>query len=823
MGGPTMRMVPPASDPESELARLRRPPGPWLHQLDAAPADARQLGWMLGQDGVVVRILRGHCARTAYGFFDEVGAALQLPGDPAEDWPGLAALLTDMGWLPGEGHVLVVTRAALLLAAEPQRVLGGLVGAVREIARGRAEEGDPVPFHVVLQDDAVGLAALRERLGAAGAKFDDLTGWYAEEPATEAVAARSSYGAGPVRPDDVDLAAGAAAAEVDGVVEVGRAWEEFRGGAGGAVRVYAPVLTEPRRAAQVAGIVARAVARAGASCVVVPLLADPATRDPRQQAVAAAVTPVWPVPDVPPEPRPAAPARVQAPPVAPERPVPEPVAAPDPVVPAPPAIPEPQPEPAPSEPTPPIAPEPQPEPTPIDPAPRVESVLADEPQPGSVEHEPPVVREPPVAPEPGRVVAAGGGPEEERPGDAPGAEFELVAANLEWAFASGGAEQDAVDAALVVHARTGDRTAGLFRTWVRDPADGWVRVILGYVGPRTSIADVEAERTAVVEILERSGAARCCVEVIAATEAGDVHRWLEERCHPLWPTTQTTTQAADPQPADPQPADPASREAVTAQQAAGQPAAHLPPDAQFSAGPGPDEPVVAGVVAWAEATQGVVGVVSAYAGGDLVLGIAHDGTDPALPVTDALLVPFAPARGLDPVHLRLTRAATRVWHRRAERAAPAAQQRAPQGLSTVAAPQVVALGPPPVRDTADARGDEAIGGFTLLGIDREITFAKGAPQPDERDAKLVEWATAEPTVTALLRATTTVDEETIPIYTIATTEGVNPDSARRALAQAIAATGATRAAAEAFDPAGVIPTFHLDLAVGSTRLWPVRT
>ena len=24
-----------------------------------APADARQLGWMLGQDGVVVRILRG--------------------------------------------------------------------------------------------------------------------------------------------------------------------------------------------------------------------------------------------------------------------------------------------------------------------------------------------------------------------------------------------------------------------------------------------------------------------------------------------------------------------------------------------------------------------------------------------------------------------------------------------------------------------------------------------------------------------------------------------------------------------------------------------
>jgi len=34
-----------------------------------------------------------------------------LPGDPAEDWAGLAALLTDLSWLPGPGHVLVVTRA----------------------------------------------------------------------------------------------------------------------------------------------------------------------------------------------------------------------------------------------------------------------------------------------------------------------------------------------------------------------------------------------------------------------------------------------------------------------------------------------------------------------------------------------------------------------------------------------------------------------------------------------------------------------------------------------------------------------------------------
>jgi len=106
----TVRVVPPA-DPLAELVRLRCGPGPWLHLLDGAPSDARQLGWPPGRDGVVVRMLRGHCLRTGYGLFDEAAAALQLPGDPVKDWHALATLLTDLAWLPGDGHVLVVTRA----------------------------------------------------------------------------------------------------------------------------------------------------------------------------------------------------------------------------------------------------------------------------------------------------------------------------------------------------------------------------------------------------------------------------------------------------------------------------------------------------------------------------------------------------------------------------------------------------------------------------------------------------------------------------------------------------------------------------------------
>ena len=396
------------------------------------------------------------------------------------------------------------------------------------------------------------------------------------------------------------------------------------------------------------------------------------------------------------------------------------------------------------------------------------------------------------------------------PGDAPGAPFELVAANLQWAFDTGPTEPDAVDAALVEQAAVGGRAAALFRTWVRDPDDGWVRVVLAYVGPRGSIAAVEAERTAVVDVLRRSGAARCCVEVLAGSAATDVHRWLEARCQPLWPAA-----AAPPEP---------------------RPEVALTPETALTPGPGADDPdhadLVAALAAWAAGRAGVVGMVTAWTGADadrtLVVGVALDGradpgpvrTEAAALAPAALVEPFAPSRGLDPTHLRLTRSSTRVWTRRADRPAREPPPTETAGaLDRPAPPKVVSLGPPPTRDTADPRADLAIGGFTLVGIDRDVAVAKGSPVPDERDSSVIAWAAAEPTAIALLRGVATVAEEEIPVYCLCVTETADPEAARRDLAAAVAATGTPRAAAEAFAPAGVIPAFHLDLAVSSTRLW----
>jgi hypothetical protein len=857
-----VRVVPPATDPEADLARLRRPTGPWLHLLDAAPADARQLGWLLGQEGAVVRTLRGHCGRTTYGLLDEVGAALQLPGDPAEDWSSLAALLTDMAWLPGDGHVLVVTTASLLLAAEPAGELHGFVEAVREVARGRAEEGEPVPFHVVLQDDAVGIAVLRERLSAVGARHAELSGWDAEEPVAEvSLGARTGYSPGDPRPDTVDDAVTVALSEVDGVAEVRRAWEEFRGPAQAPVRVYAPVLVAARHDVEVAAVLARASVGAGAACVVVPVPADESARDARQGAVAEASTVIWPVP-APPVADPAEPPATAAPGADGQG---EAVAGSadgsgagaD-----------------------------RQEPVPgVDGRDEAVAGSADGSGAGADRREPvpgvdgrdavPADAQDPLAPaagsggagkagvarttgEPGTDrpdrTAGGAGkpgavhptartagerpePPPDPPGDTPGTGFELVAANLEWTFDPGSAEPDAADRALADHVARSGRTAALHRSWVRDPDRGWVRVVLGYVGPRGSIADVETERTTLVDLLQEAGAGRCCVEVLAAADVSDVHRWLEERCRPLWPRPPAIPLT------DAHPAHTVAAGAPAVAPARGtppQPAA-LPADADLTPGPGAADPehgdLVARLVSWAADRPGVVGLVTAWAvtagpppAPTLVVGLALDAaadtgpvrTEAAALAPGAVVEAFVPSRGLDPAQLRLMRSSSRVWTRRAERPERTAPSGGGGGGSPVipSGPDVVALGPLPVRDTDEPRGDIRLdGGFTLVGIDRDVPVAKGSAEPDERDAALVDWARAQPTATALLRGVATVGEEEIPVYCVCVTEAVDPETARRDLAEAVAGTGTTRAAAEAFAPSAAISAFHLDLAVRSTRLW----
>jgi hypothetical protein len=794
-GEPGMRVIASAADPLAELARLRRAAGPWLHLLDGAPSDARQLGWMLAQDGMVVRHLRGHCVRTSYGLFDEAAAALQLPGDPVEDWPALAGLLTDMSWLPGSGHLLVVTRASLLLAAEPPSTVDGFVLAVREVARGRAEEGEPVPFHVVLQDDALGLAGLRPRLEAAGARYDELSGWDAEEPFAEAAgSARVGYSRGEPGLDPADEAVVSVLSTWDGVVGVRRVWETFRGPDTARIRMYVPLLAVDPPAPVlrgIAGAVSIAARNAGAVALALPVPVNDARRDARQQAAFAASVELWPDP----EPAPVNEEEAVAPP----------------------------------------APEPSDVDTPSD----VDSEEAVE-EPPSVE--PAAAAEAPDEPVDTTPAAepVADGPAEE-PYDDPAAVFELVAANLEWDFAAGAEAPDAVDNALVRHAGTSGRLVGLFRTWVKDPDGGWARVVMEYVGSG-SIADVETERSTAVELLRRAGGRRCCVEVIGASDVSDVHEWLQERSVVLW-TAQPAVPEPRPAPAvestvDPEPAGVPSITSPASIWAADVPSVAVPapstsdvpiPDtATFE--PGPDDTeAITRLLDWAPDQDGVIGLVSAWtdlAGTrTLVIGVVMepDADHDALHAAAAAQVEdtartesIVPAKGLPPMLLRLYRSSTRLWTRKVKREPAAARpgEYASGNVSSVSGSITNVLGEAVVKE--DVRLPN---GFTIVAIDAETAVRTGHPEPDWTDAAVIAQIQDQPNMLAAVRGTAKRGEEDLAVYAILVDEHADRDAVRTAVATVIAEGGASRAAVEVFCPFERIDVLHLNIYENGLQLW----
>jgi hypothetical protein len=852
-GDPGMRVIASAADPMTELARLRRPSGPWLHLLDGAPADARQLGWMLTQDGMVVRILRGHCVRTSYGLFDEAAAALQLPGDPVEDWPTLAGLLTDMSWLPGSGHLLVVTRASLLLAAEQPSNVDGFVLAVREVARGRAEEGDPVPFHVVLQDDTIGLAALRPRLEAAGARYDELSGWDAEEPFAESTgSARVGYAEGEPALDTVDAAVVSVLSTWDGVVEVRRAWETFRGPDTARVRLYLPVLAEIPAAPVLRGIVGAvsiAARNAGAVGLALPIPANEALREPRQQAGFTASVPLWPTPEPLPEPAP-------VPPAAARSAIAEPVATDDQYADDP--GPAPEPDPRAADPTAGAAPADAPLLSDVDGAAGPDDGRSAGPAGRGADDRPAdqstvdsavdrtAVPASPSGPGGRAAETPVDGPPAEVPYDDPAVGFELVAANLEWDFAAGAEDPDNVDTVLVRHAGTSGRLVGLFRTWVKDPGGGWVRVVMEYVGSG-SIADVETERSTAVDLLRRAGGKRCCVEVVGASDVGDVHEWLRERSVTLWtapprvpgPRTapEPATTAAWPadvppvsSPASTWPADvpSVSTPATTAAQAPSPSDSPLPDTATFE--PGPDDTdAIARLLDWAPDQQGLIGLVSAWTDIEgtraLVLGIVmepdadHDALHAAATVViadAARTESIVPAKGLPPMLLRLYRSSTRLWTRKVKRdAAPAAPGQYSSGeVSGVSGSISDVFGEPVSKEDV-----ELPGGFTIVAIDAEAIVAKGRPEPDWTDAAVVASVQDRPHLLAAVRGSTKRGATDLPVYGILVDETADRAAIRTAVATVIAEGGTTRAAIEVFCPFERIDVLHLNLYENALSLW----
>lgn len=119
--------------------------------------------------------LRGAKGRTLQGFFDEMGAVLQLPYYFGETWDALDDLLENDGYLPGTA--LFVSDAGQLFADEDPKELRNFAELMDRcntfyLKPGYAAAETPgTGFHVVLQADEEALATFEERLKTIGAEF----------------------------------------------------------------------------------------------------------------------------------------------------------------------------------------------------------------------------------------------------------------------------------------------------------------------------------------------------------------------------------------------------------------------------------------------------------------------------------------------------------------------------------------------------------------------------------------------------------------------------------------------------------------------------
>jgi RNAse (barnase) inhibitor barstar len=163
-----------------DVHSLFRAARPFLHLWTAPLSEAYEFAWSIQQTPgrqAIVRVIRGAKSRTAAEFFDEVGAALQLPDYFGENWDALFECLTDLEWLPGDAYLLVVTDGDLVLEREPAQLvplLKVLERAAENWAEAEDSQGVPRPFHIVFQCASDGAPDFEARIRNAGHSLEVL-------------------------------------------------------------------------------------------------------------------------------------------------------------------------------------------------------------------------------------------------------------------------------------------------------------------------------------------------------------------------------------------------------------------------------------------------------------------------------------------------------------------------------------------------------------------------------------------------------------------------------------------------------------------------
>lgn len=73
---------------------------------------------LMAPKGSVLRYIRGERCKNEKSTLQEFAAALQFPYYFGTNWDAFDECMSDLSWLPGEGYIIVITRAEAILAED---------------------------------------------------------------------------------------------------------------------------------------------------------------------------------------------------------------------------------------------------------------------------------------------------------------------------------------------------------------------------------------------------------------------------------------------------------------------------------------------------------------------------------------------------------------------------------------------------------------------------------------------------------------------------------------------------------------------------------
>jgi RNAse (barnase) inhibitor barstar len=136
------------------------PDPPWVHLL---VLDARESDFSPElSPGFVFRRIDGRRCRTKAALLKELARTLAFPAHFGRNWDALEDCLTDLGWLPADGYLLMFSHADALLA-EREADYATLIDLLESVGQAWATQQTghpgrpPIPFHTVLAVPRSGL------------------------------------------------------------------------------------------------------------------------------------------------------------------------------------------------------------------------------------------------------------------------------------------------------------------------------------------------------------------------------------------------------------------------------------------------------------------------------------------------------------------------------------------------------------------------------------------------------------------------------------------------------------------------------------------